>query len=148
MNKKTKELVRAFIVEKIRETTCLELNDFAHKHGIYDYFSFAECFDNESYRVEKFFCFPDLPETPKKMTKLSPQAQLILSSLGAPEPDSPLRLVARGFAIETLRAAAQAMPIQELTREPPDAFEQGLSQGQALAREELLAWADELEAGR
>lgn len=66
MNKKIKELVRAFIIEKIRETTCLELNDFAHSHGIDDYFSVAECFDNEAYRVEKFFCFPELPETLKE----------------------------------------------------------------------------------
>ncbi len=63
MNQKTKELVRAFIIKKIRDTTCLELNDFANAHGIEDCFSFAECFDNEAFRVEKFFCFPELPET-------------------------------------------------------------------------------------
>lgn len=66
MNKKTKELVRAFIVEKIRDTTCLELNDLAHAHGIDDYFSVAECFDNEAYRVEKFFCSPEFPEISKE----------------------------------------------------------------------------------
>lgn len=63
MNKKTKELIRAFIIKKIRETSCLELNDFAHAHGICDYFSFAECFDNEAYRVERLFRFAELPGT-------------------------------------------------------------------------------------
>lgn len=63
MNRKTKELVRAFIVEKIRETTRFELDDFAHARGIEDYFSVAECFENEAFRVEKFFCFPELPGT-------------------------------------------------------------------------------------
>lgn len=69
MNKKTKELVRVFIIEKIRDTTYLELNDLAHAHGIDDYFSVAECFDNEAYRVEKFFCFPELPGSPEEAVR-------------------------------------------------------------------------------
>lgn len=83
------------------------------------------------------------------MPKLSPTAQAVLVAfddryeLCGPFDDwQELCLAA------ALRAAAEVMPIQELTREPSDEFEQGLSQGQALAREELLAWADELEAGR
>lgn len=80
------------------------------------------------------------------MPDLSPQAQALLAAfddryeLCGPFDDwQELCLAA------ALRAAAEVMPIQELTREPPDEFEQGLSQGQALAREELLAWAEELE---
>ncbi len=44
-----------------------------------------------------------------------------------------------------LRVAADCLPIQPLTREPPDQFEMGLSQGQALSRAEILAIATELE---
>lgn len=81
------------------------------------------------------------------MPDLSPQAQAILTAfdnryeLCGPFDEDWQELCLAA----TLRAAAQAMPVQELTREPPDEFEQGLSQGQSLAREELLAWAEELE---
>jgi len=49
--------VRKFILEKMREATCLELDDLAAKHGLSS-FHVAECFDYEALRVEKFFCFP------------------------------------------------------------------------------------------
>ena len=40
------------------------------------------------------------------MSKLSPAAQAVLAACGCPDPDSPFRLVARGFAGAALRAAA------------------------------------------
>jgi hypothetical protein len=59
----TKQVVRSLIIEKIREVTTLELHDLSAKYDL-DSFSVAECFDNEAFRVEKFFNFPhyDLPE--------------------------------------------------------------------------------------
>lgn len=47
-----------------------------------------------------------------------------------------------------LRAAADQLPLQPLTRDPADPFEQGLRQGQQLSRAELLAIAAELEAAQ
>jgi hypothetical protein len=47
-----------------------------------------------------------------------------------------------------LRAAADQLPLQPLTRDPADPFEQGLRQGQELSRAELLGIAAELEAER
>ena len=49
--------VRKFILDKMRETTCLELADLAAEHNLSS-FHVAECFDYEAFRVEKFFCFP------------------------------------------------------------------------------------------
>jgi len=46
-----------------------------------------------------------------------------------------------------LRAAADQLPLQPLTRDPADPFEQGLRQGQELSRAELLGIAAELEGG-
>ena len=40
------------------------------------------------------------------MAALSPAAQAVLTACGCPDPDSPLRLVARGFAAAALRALA------------------------------------------
>ena len=59
----TKQVVRTLIIEKIREVTTLELADLAAKYNL-DSFSVAECFDDEAFRIEKFFNFPhyDLPE--------------------------------------------------------------------------------------
>lgn len=62
MKQTHKEIVRAFIVEKIRETTTLALFELAEKYGVCDHFSIAECFDNEAYRVEKLFYFPEFPQ--------------------------------------------------------------------------------------
>ena len=71
------------------------------------------------------------------MTELSPAAQAVLDAYrGRWDYD----------LAAALRAAADCLPIQPLTREPPDQFEMGLAQGQALSRSELLAIADELEA--
>ena len=82
------------------------------------------------------------------MTDLSPAAQAIINAAvvagggyGRATPVLHARLAA------ALRAAADYLPIQPLTREPPDQFEMGLSQGQALSRAELLAIAAELEGG-
>ena len=50
----------------------------------------------------------------------------------------------RGLAA-ALRAVADQLPLQPLTRKPADPFEEGLRQGQELSRVELLAIADELE---
>jgi len=80
------------------------------------------------------------------MSNLSPQAQEVFwafNRAASGKPDDWHYLPAIAAA---LRAAADCLPIQPLTREPPDQFETGLSQGQALSRAELLAIADELEA--
>ena len=82
------------------------------------------------------------------MTDLSPQAQTVLDAankVSSYGPDDCLN-ESRWIAAAALRAAADCLPIQPLTREPPDQFETGLSQGQALSRAELLAIAAELEA--
>ena len=52
-----KLVVRTFLLDKMRETTNLELADLAAKYGLSS-FHVAECFDYEAFRVEKFFCFP------------------------------------------------------------------------------------------
>lgn len=80
------------------------------------------------------------------MSNLSPQAQEVFwafNRAASGKPDDWHYLPAIAAA---LRAAADCLSIQPLTREPPDQFETGLSQGQALSRAELLAIADELEA--
>lgn len=51
--------VRKHIIEKIREVTILELHDLADKYDVSS-FHVAECFDNEAFRIEKFFCFPEI----------------------------------------------------------------------------------------
>jgi hypothetical protein len=48
------------------------------------------------------------------MSKLSPAAQAVLAACGCPDPDSPFRLVARGFAGAALRAAADHCHSQEI----------------------------------
>ena len=83
------------------------------------------------------------------MTELSPQAQAVLYAAhdGANEVifdignDSPVPKCAAA----ALRAAADQIPLQPLTRDPSDPFEQGLRQGQELSRAEILAIAAELE---
>jgi hypothetical protein len=77
------------------------------------------------------------------MTNLSPAAQAVLDAFE----DAPYYPEQRdGPSIAAvLLAAADCLPIQPLTREPPDQFEMGLSQGQALSRAILLAIADELK---
>jgi hypothetical protein len=83
------------------------------------------------------------------MTELSPQAQAVLDAAADVYWDWSDMTPASSstIAAAALRAAADCLPIQPLTREPPDQFEMGLAQGQALSRSELLAIADELERG-
>ena len=78
------------------------------------------------------------------MTDLSPAAQAVLAACGCPDPDSPFRLVARGFAA-ALRAAADQVV-------PPALEEEWRDRNQALPltkmveiRLKLLAIADEME---
>ena len=52
-----KLVVRKFLLDKMRDTTNLDLADLAAKYGLSS-FHVAECFDYEAFRVEKFFCFP------------------------------------------------------------------------------------------
>ena len=80
------------------------------------------------------------------MSKLSPAAQAVLAACGCPDPDSPFRLVARGFAAAALRAAADQVV-------PPALEEEWRDRNQALPltkmveiRLKLLAIADELDA--
>jgi hypothetical protein len=80
------------------------------------------------------------------MAELSPQAQAVLDALCMEELSGPQQLMARAHAAAALRAAADQLPLQPLTRDPADPFEQGLRQGQELSRAELLAIAAELEA--
>jgi hypothetical protein len=80
------------------------------------------------------------------MGELSPQAQAVLDALCMEELSGPQQLMARAHAAAALRAAADQLPLQPLTRDPADPFEQGLRQGQELSRAELLAIAAELEA--
>jgi hypothetical protein len=62
--RQTKQLVRRFIINKIRETTIDELNDFGFRYGL-DRFKVAEIFDDEAHRVEGFFLSPpELPPVP------------------------------------------------------------------------------------
>jgi hypothetical protein len=84
---------------------------------------------------------------------MSPAAQAVFSAWAKPV-DVDRSLVASGQALEAqargalaaaLQAAADQLPLQPLTRDPADPFEQGLRQGQELSRAELLAIAAELE---
>ena len=62
--RQTKQFVRRFIIDKIRETTTNELNDFGFRYGL-NRFKIAEVFNDEAYRVEGFFLSPpELPPTP------------------------------------------------------------------------------------
>jgi hypothetical protein len=78
------------------------------------------------------------------MTDLSPAAQAVLAACGCPDPDSPFRLVARGFAAAALRAAAD-----QVAPEPTDFDKAALSiaaiRNRCKVRDEILAIADELE---
>ena len=57
-----KEFVRAFILEKLRAITRLDLMALVDRcEGLND-FQAAECFDAELFRIEKLFNYP--PELP------------------------------------------------------------------------------------
>jgi len=71
------------------------------------------------------------------MSKLSPAAQAVLAACGCPDPDSPFRLVARGFAGAALRAAAdQVVPMALCVHNDDFVY----------VRNQFLAIADELES--
>ena len=71
------------------------------------------------------------------MTELSPEAQLILSRVGASDPASPLSIVCRAFAIETLRAAAASLRL-----DPSSSSQMGTLSS---CQDQLLKWVEELE---
>jgi|688.fasta_scaffold2084138_1 hypothetical protein len=52
-----KQIVRTFMLDKMRDTTTFDLHELAFKYEL-DSFAVAECFDYEAYRIEKFFNFP------------------------------------------------------------------------------------------
>jgi hypothetical protein len=57
--------VREFILNKLRETTLLELGYLADKHNL-SAFHVAECFDHELWRLDKFFGYPEVELPPRK----------------------------------------------------------------------------------
>ena len=74
------------------------------------------------------------------MSELSPAAQAVLAACGCPDPDSPFRLVARGFAGAALRAAVdQVVPAPRLP------YDSCCDVHASAIRAELLAIAIELE---
>lgn len=75
---------------------------------------------------------------------LSPAAQAALKAMRRSYDHEPTR---RAIASEMLWALAQHLPIQELTREVPDEFENGLAQGQHLSRAWLEMVSEELRHG-
>jgi hypothetical protein len=85
------------------------------------------------------------------MSKLSPAAQAVLAACGCPDPDSPFRLVARGFAGAALRAAADQVvpnePAPTGMRPAGDVYSsREIRRGQRQeTRSQLLAIAAELE---
>ena len=74
---------------------------------------------------------------------LSPAAQAVYDAY-CRWADNPYYYERSGL-VAALQAAADQLPLQPLTRDPADSFEQGLRQGQELSRAELLAIAAELE---
>lgn len=52
-----KQIVRTFMLDKMREVTTFELHELAFKYEL-DSFAVAESYDHELFRVEKFFNFP------------------------------------------------------------------------------------------
>jgi hypothetical protein len=73
------------------------------------------------------------------MTDLSPRARAVLDATGRKTWYRNDDLAA------ALQAAADQLPLQPLTRDPADPFEQGLRQGQELSRAELFAIGAELK---
>ena len=72
---------------------------------------------------------------------LSPAAQAVLDSMRRSYDHEPTRRV---IASEMLWALAKHLPIQELRKEVPDEFEQGMAQGQHLSRAWLEMVSEEL----
>ncbi len=87
---------------------------------------------------------PQGHHAPGPAQPLSPAAQAVLAACGCPDPDSPFRLVARGFAAAALRAAADQVVPEETwlgTEEPCYAY----YRQRCNTRRNLLAIAAELE---
>jgi len=79
---------------------------------------------------------------------LSPAAQAVLAACGCPDPGSPFRLVARGFAAAALRAAADQVEDLEVPWSyMGDSFRVigAYEHGQTSAAEHLRVIAAELE---
>ena len=55
---KKKEVVRAYILEKLRNVTSIELDELYLNHGLESSFHTDETFEHEVYRIEKLFNFP------------------------------------------------------------------------------------------
>ena len=72
---------------------------------------------------------------------LSPTAEAVLDSMRRSYDHEPTRRV---IASEMLWALAKHLPIQELRKEVPDEFEQGMAQGQHLSRAWLEMVSEEL----
>jgi hypothetical protein len=79
------------------------------------------------------------------MTDLSPAAQAVLAACGCPDPDSPFRLVARGFAAAALRAAADQVVPPALEKEWRDRNQALPLTKMVEIRLKLLAIADEMD---
>ena len=75
------------------------------------------------------------------MPDLSPAAQAVLDAMGRSYDHES---TCRAIASEMLWTLAQHLPIQELTREVPDEFEQGMAQGQHLSKAWLEMVSEEL----
>ena len=75
------------------------------------------------------------------MADLSPAAQAVLDAMRRSYDHEPTRCA---IASEILWALAQHIPIQELTREVPDEFEEGMAQGQHLSKAWLEIVSEEL----
>ena len=52
-----KRALRCFILEKLREVTCFQLNELAEAHNCQPFYM-AEQFAIELERIEKLFCYP------------------------------------------------------------------------------------------
>ena len=52
-----KRVLRCFILEKLREVTCFELNELAETHDCQPFYM-AEQFEIELERIERLFCYP------------------------------------------------------------------------------------------
>lgn len=52
-----KQIVRTFILDKMRDVTTFDLHELAFKYEL-DSFAVAESYEYELFRIEKFFNFP------------------------------------------------------------------------------------------
>lgn len=52
-----KRALRCFLLEKLRDVTCFQLNELAETHDCQPFYM-AEQFEIELERIEKLFCYP------------------------------------------------------------------------------------------